>query len=264
MVRSPWGEGRVGELGKGKSPSWSPAISCAEGVSRFPEDRGRTAALKSPWRQPRGAELPQLQAGGCESSEGPEWKKESVSCSVVSDSLWAHGLYPARFPVHGTLQTRIVEWVAIPFSRGSAQPNNWTWVSCTAGRSFTVWATKEALRDQNSIFQNAGPPISGSQYQFRGWRPAFILPELNRTQCEGGCTFVPVCVASGIFLSVGHCQKLREPLTQRINCPDSSKLAPDIPQVNRWSPTTPKRGEKKGGSGWTSVLGAPHPNSWRQ
>ena len=45
---------------------------------------------------------------------------------------------------HGILQTRILEWVAIPFSRGSSQPRGHTWVSCIAGRFFTIWATREA------------------------------------------------------------------------------------------------------------------------
>ena len=35
---------------------------------------------------------------------------------------------------------RILEWVAISFRRGSPQPRNQTWVSCTAGRFFTDWA----------------------------------------------------------------------------------------------------------------------------
>ena len=45
--------------------------------------------------------------------------------------------------VHGILQARILEWVAIPFSRGSSWPRNWTWVSHIAGRVFTIWATRE-------------------------------------------------------------------------------------------------------------------------
>ena len=36
--------------------------------------------------------------------------------------------------VHGSLQTRILEWVAIPFSRGISQPRDRTWVSCIASR----------------------------------------------------------------------------------------------------------------------------------
>ena len=67
-------------------------------------------------------------------------KSESDSCSVGSNSLWPHGLYSPR-----NSQARILEWVAFPFSRGSSQPRNQTWVSCIAGRFFTSWATKEAL-----------------------------------------------------------------------------------------------------------------------
>ena len=91
----------------------------------------------------------------------------------MSDSLWPHGT------VHGILQARILEWIAVPFSRGSSQPRspalqvdlyllthqgrprilewvayplssrsfqprNQTGISCTAGRFFTSWATREA------------------------------------------------------------------------------------------------------------------------
>ena len=45
------------------------------------------------------------------------------------------------YTVHGTLQARILEWVAFPFSKGSSQPRDWTWVSRTADRFFVSWAT---------------------------------------------------------------------------------------------------------------------------
>ena len=45
--------------------------------------------------------------------------------------------------VHGILQARIPEWVAISFSRGSFQPRDWSWI-CVAGRFFTNWAIREA------------------------------------------------------------------------------------------------------------------------
>ena len=51
---------------------------------------------------------------------------------------------PSGSSVHGILQARILEWVAMPSSRGSSQPRNQTWVSGTAGRLFTIWATREA------------------------------------------------------------------------------------------------------------------------
>ena len=45
--------------------------------------------------------------------------------------------------VQGILQARIMKWVVIPFSRGSSQPRDWSWVSCIAGRFFTIWATRK-------------------------------------------------------------------------------------------------------------------------
>ena len=51
---------------------------------------------------------------------------DSVDCSPLGSS------------VHGILQARILEWLAIPFSRGSSQPKGRTWVSCIAGRFFTI------------------------------------------------------------------------------------------------------------------------------
>ena len=48
--------------------------------------------------------------------------------------------------VHGTFQARILEWVAISFSRGFSQPRNRTRVSCIVGRFFTNWAMREAFR----------------------------------------------------------------------------------------------------------------------
>ena len=45
--------------------------------------------------------------------------------------------------VHGIFQAWILEWVAIPFSRGSSWPRDRTQVSCIVSRCFTVWATRE-------------------------------------------------------------------------------------------------------------------------
>ena len=68
-----------------------------------------------------------------------------VSRSVVSDSLWPHGLQlprllcPQNFPGNNT------EWVSMPSSMGFSQPRDWTQVSHTAGRFFNIWITREAL-----------------------------------------------------------------------------------------------------------------------
>ena len=63
------------------------------------------------------------------------------SCPTLCDPIDCD---PLGSSVHGILQARILEWVAIPFSRGSPQPRNQIRVSCIAGRFFTVWATREA------------------------------------------------------------------------------------------------------------------------
>ena len=54
---------------------------------------------------------------------------DSMDCSLTGSS------------VCGIIQARILEWVTIPFSRGSLGPSDWTQVSSIAGRLFTVWAT---------------------------------------------------------------------------------------------------------------------------
>ena len=46
--------------------------------------------------------------------------------SVVSDSGRAYGLQPSGSSVHGILQARILEWVAVPSSRGSSGPRDQT------------------------------------------------------------------------------------------------------------------------------------------
>ena len=48
------------------------------------------------------------------------------------------------YTVHGIFQARILEWVAMPFSRESSQTRDQTQVSLNAGEFFTSWATREA------------------------------------------------------------------------------------------------------------------------
>ena len=45
---------------------------------------------------------------------------------------------PLGSSVHEILQARILEWIAMPFSRGSFQPKDWTHVSCNAGGSLPL------------------------------------------------------------------------------------------------------------------------------
>ena len=48
--------------------------------------------------------------------------------------------------IHGIFLARILEWVAISFSRGSSRPRGWTWVSLIVGRHVIIWATREVYQ----------------------------------------------------------------------------------------------------------------------
>ena len=63
---------------------------------------------------------------------------------LCSTLLWPHELFiPQGSSVHGISQARILEWIAISFSRESSWPRDWTQVSHIVGRFFTVWDTRE-------------------------------------------------------------------------------------------------------------------------
>ena len=72
------------------------------------------------------------------------WSEASQSCPTLCNPL---DCSPPGSSVHGILQPRTLEWVAISFSRGSSQPRDQTQVFCIASRRFNLWATREALTE---------------------------------------------------------------------------------------------------------------------
>jgi len=86
---------------------------------------------------------------------------KNESSSVMSNSFWPCGLYsPWNSPGQNT------EMVAVPFSRRSSQPRDWTQVSWIAGRLFTIWRWKESekaglqLNIQETKIMVSGPITS--------------------------------------------------------------------------------------------------------
>ena len=83
----------------------------------------------------------------------PPGKNIGVACHALLQGLFpTQGLNPGFLHCRRILYnlsqqgyTRILEWIAHPFPRGSSWPRNWTWVSCIAGGFFTSWATREGL-----------------------------------------------------------------------------------------------------------------------
>ena len=70
-----------------------------------------------------------------------EVSEAAQSCPTLCDPV---DCSPPGSSIHGILQARIMEWVAISFSRGSSWSRDRTQVSCIAGRRFNLWATREA------------------------------------------------------------------------------------------------------------------------
>ena len=66
------------------------------------------------------------------------------SCLTLCDPV---NYSPLGSSVHGILQARILEWVAIPFFTKYSWPRDRTRVSCIAGRFLTIWAFREAQYD---------------------------------------------------------------------------------------------------------------------
>ena len=93
-------------------------------------------------------------------------KKVAQSCPTLCDPM------DCSLPgssVHGVFQARILEWVAISFSRGSSQPRARTRVSHIVDRCFTVWGTREVYWIGDTI-QSSHPLPSPSP-------PAFHLSQ---------------------------------------------------------------------------------------
>ena len=75
--------------------------------------------------------------------------KVAQSCLTLCDP-WTVA-YQA--PPSVGLQARVLEWIAISFSRGSSRPRDRTQVSHIAGRHFNLGSTREALKYKNTVSQ---------------------------------------------------------------------------------------------------------------
>ena len=84
---------------------------------------------------------------------------DSMDCSMPGPS------------VHGTSQARILEWVAIFFSRVSSQIRDWTYVSCIGSWILYHWSTREALcHNLPNIFISMGTFSSNLHWAFTSAR----------------------------------------------------------------------------------------------
>ena len=110
-----------------------------------------------------------------------------LSHSLMSDSLQLHGCSPLGSSVHGDSPGQnILEWVAMPSSRGSSQPRDWTQVPSIAGWFFTIWATREAQEYWcgKPIPSPGELPDSGIELGSPAWQADSLPAELPRKPCK--------------------------------------------------------------------------------
>ena len=108
--------------------------------------------------------------------------KWSESRSVVSTLC-----DPMDYPVHGVLQARTLEWGAFPFSRGSSQPRNRTWVLPHCGRFLYRLSHKESPR----ILEWVAHPFSSGSSQPRNW---------TRVSCIAGGFFTNWAIREALVI----------------------------------------------------------------
>ena len=115
-------------------------------------------------------------------SESESESEVTQSCPTLCDPV-AHSLQ--GFSVHGIFQARVLEWVAIFFSRGFSWPRDQSQDSCIAGRCFYPWATREAPWEV----------LHGTSHQFITWSFCLqwwstVVPQLSFSLHHLECWFL--------------------------------------------------------------------------
>ena len=97
----------------------------------------------------------------------------NVKATQLCLTLWN----PRDYTVHGIIQARILKWVAIPFSRRSSKPRDWSQVSHIAGGVFTHWVGREAYNPQKprALFRAVRAAMLWTHMTFRGFPKQHIL-----------------------------------------------------------------------------------------
>ena len=96
-------------------------------------------------RPPCPSPTPRVHSNSCESES-----EVAQSCLTLCDPV---DCSPPGSSVHGIFQARILEWVAISFSRGSSQPRDQTQVFRIVGRCFKLCVTREAILNLKFSFK---------------------------------------------------------------------------------------------------------------
>jgi len=107
------------------------------------------------------------------------YARYSHSCAVlclITSHVWLSltpWIIACQAPVSmGILQAEILEWAAMPSSKKSSQPRDWTQIFCTTGGFFTIWATRESILERVTYLFSRG--------SFQSRNPTWVLCTAGR------------------------------------------------------------------------------------
>ena len=139
-------------------------------------------AVTIPGKSPGSSSYALIHSSSGTCSAGRDIAAKSMSwihCCLATQSVWhsllPYGLKPTGSSVHRILQARVLEWVAMPSSRGSFRPRDQTLVSCIALRLFFT------AEPQAVIINKDG----GAEFQVK------ILGFMDRSSSQAFCPCDP-------------------------------------------------------------------------
>ena len=142
---------------------------------------------------------------------------------------------PPGSSVHGISQARILEWIAISFSRGSSQPRDQTLISCISKRILYHWAAIRLTHTHTHThthihkYEGAKSDVAGEVAKGQMMKAPGPLPEttcyslqkrtgsiLSGQRCQGDARLTPAMLWKVYSSASGSCRSLLEAMG---NCP---------------------------------------------
>ena len=152
--------------------------------------------------------------------------------------------------VHGISQARILEWVAISFSRGSLWLRDWTHISCIGRQILYCWATREAFSSTAEAYIGAGTMVNSLSSSAQNWVQVHQQASLVAQTAK----LLPIMQETWVR-SLGR----EDPLEKEM-ATHSSILAWKIPWTNEHGRLQSVRLQRAGHE-WTTSLSL-HTNNW--
>ena len=128
-----------------------------------------------------------------------------ISVQFSRSVMWPMDCTSPSFSLHGISQARILEWIAISFSRGSSPPRDWTHISCIGRQILYHWATWKAYS-----YKQEGVIRSHWEGKGGGSSCAYLVTEqrskLERTRNSKVLSWVGSCPVQEVRVRLVWCK----------------------------------------------------------